>query len=74
MLGGFERVAVLDGSTGKSFRKRLESALSCTLCEKVPLAMWERFPGVRLAAIAALMRADDSQAALEAVLGSFVIT
>ena len=69
-----KRVAVLDGSAeGQSFRKQLESALSCTLCEKVPLAMWQRFPGVRLAAIAALMRADDSQVALEAVLGSFVV-
>lgn len=68
------RVAVLDESVeGKDFRKRLEAALSCTLCEKAQSTMWERFPGVRLAAIAALLRADDSQAALESVLGSFVV-
>lgn len=69
------RVALLDESAeGKGFRARLEAALSCTLCERAPSTMWARFPAVRLAAIAALLRADDSQEALESVLGSFVIT
>jgi len=69
------RVALLDESVeGKGFRTQLEAALSCTLCEKAQSTTWGRYPAVRLAAIAALLRADDSQAALEAVLGSFVIT
>ena len=68
-----KRIAELDESTeGARVRRRLEAALLCTLSEQASAAIWKRYPGVRLAAVAALHREDDANAALAAVLGGFV--
>lgn len=68
-----KRIVELDGSPeGASARRRLEAALRCTLSEQASAAIWKRHPGVRLAAVAALHRAEGANEALEAVLGGFV--
>ena len=68
-----KRVSALDASpTGLAMRARLEEVLVCTLGETAPASIWQRHPGVRLAAAVALHREEDATDALSAVLGGLV--
>ena len=55
----------------RSARRRLERRCAHAF-EQASAAVWKRHPGVRLAAVAALHRAEGANEALEAVLGGFV--
>jgi len=68
-----KKLAALDASpTGVATRARLEEALVCTLVEAAPASIWQKHPGVRLAAAVALHRDEDATEALSAVLGGLV--
>jgi hypothetical protein len=68
-----KKLAALDASpTGVAMRRRLEQALVCTLVEAAPASIWQKHPGVRLAAAVALHRDEDATEALSAVLGGLV--
>ena len=64
--------ALSEGEDANRLRFRQEVSLTCTLLEPAQRAAWDRFPAVRLAAFAALVRASDSEACMHTVVGGLV--
>ena len=64
--------ALSEDEDAHKLRFRQEVSLTCTLQEPAQRGAWDRLPGVRLAAFAALIRASDAEACVNNVVGGLV--